>query len=151
MICSVHWLIEKPATGLGHVIAETPSCALLKVGLKRKMRVVACNLPLEPMSTSASPAPKTDLPGCCSAASITPSNVGVEPNGPAQRSVPKFDGSNNHCSETMPIVPSSPIEISGSLVPCGSKSGVMLKADFGAALVREGTMTAINNVTIAVV
>jgi len=51
----------------------------------------------------------------------------------------------------MPIVPSSPIEISGSLVPFGSKSGVMLKADFGAALVREGTMTAINNVTIAVV
>jgi hypothetical protein len=51
----------------------------------------------------------------------------------------------------MPIVPSSPIEISGSLVPFGSKSGVMLKADFGAALVRAGTMTASNNVTIAVV
>jgi hypothetical protein len=51
----------------------------------------------------------------------------------------------------MPIVPSSPIEISGSLVPFGSKSGVMLKADVGTALVRAGTMTASNNVTIAVV
>ena len=50
----------------------------------------------------------------------------------------------------MPIVPSSPIEISGSLVPFGSKSGVMLKADFGAAPGRAGTLTASNNVTIAV-
>ena len=51
----------------------------------------------------------------------------------------------------MPIVPSSPIEISGSLVPFGSKSGVIVKADFGVALGLAGTLTASNNVTIAVV
>jgi len=51
----------------------------------------------------------------------------------------------------MPIVPSKPIEISGSLVPFGSKSGVMLKADFGAALGFAGTLTASDKVRSAVV
>jgi hypothetical protein len=49
------------------------------------------------------------------------------------------------------MVPSSPIEISGSLVPFGSKSGVMVKADVGLAPGRAGTLIASNNVTIAVV
>ena len=48
-------------------------------------------------------------------------------------------------------MPSKPIEISGSLVPFGSKSGVMLKADFGGALGLAGTLTASNSVTTAVV
>ena len=51
----------------------------------------------------------------------------------------------------MPIVPSKPIEISGSLVPFGRISGVIVKADFGGALGFAGTLTANNKVTIAVV
>ena len=51
----------------------------------------------------------------------------------------------------MPIVPSKPIEISGSLVPFGSMSGVIVNADFGAALGFAETLTASNKVTIAVV
>jgi fructose-specific phosphotransferase system component IIB len=51
----------------------------------------------------------------------------------------------------MPIVPLRPMEISGSLLPLGSKSGVIVKADFVGAVGTAGTLTANEKVTIAVV
>jgi len=49
----------------------------------------------------------------------------------------------------MPIVPSRPIEISGSLLPFGNKRGVMVKPDGEPALVRDGSPTMSESVTIA--
>jgi len=50
----------------------------------------------------------------------------------------------------MPIVPSNPIEISGSLVPFGKVSGVIVKVDVEGPLGFAGNLTANDNVTIAV-
>src|SRR5205814_7419382 len=72
-------------SALGQVMADTPRVKLLTVGGVRKMRVVACNVPVEPKSTSASPPPKTlRWPGSCSAESISPRKVGALPNEPDQ-------------------------------------------------------------------
>jgi len=49
------------------------------------------------------------------------------------------------------MVPSSPIEISGSLVPLGKISGVIVKADYGVVAGLAGTFTASSSVTIALV
>ena len=59
MICEVQWakLLEKSA--FVQVMADTPSWVILVWGLKKANRVVACNVPVEPMSTSASSPPPT--------------------------------------------------------------------------------------------
>src|SRR5512132_2118546 len=72
----------------GQVTAATPSVAATNGLLTRKTRLVSCRVPVEPKSTSASPPPRTLRPGCCSAASIIPRYVGVEPVGPVHRLVP---------------------------------------------------------------
>jgi hypothetical protein len=55
----------------------------------------------------------------------------------------------SHWSETMAIVPSLPIEISGSLLPLGNKSGVVVKLGGGVAPVRTGNTTASKSVATA--
>src|SRR6185437_2361821 len=130
MICLVQPLmLTLPDVPFGQLMADTPSWAFLKVGLYKKMSVVAWSVPVEPRSTSASPAPKTLLPGCCSPASMMPWKAGVEPNGPVHRFVPNWPGAglNNHCSPTMAIAPLAPIEISGSLFPSGRVRVVLEK------------------------
>src|SRR5260370_2522744 len=127
MICAVQFFALKLGMAFGQEIAETPSWALVNAGFTRKMSVEACSVPVlvVPISTSASPPPKTRLPGCCSAASITPWKVGVEPKRPGQRFVPDL----SPLSPTIPIVPSAAMEISGSLFPSGRNSGVLVKAN----------------------
>src|SRR5512146_749414 len=106
MIFSVHLLMSKLLEfPFGQEIAETPSLKLLKVGLNKKISVEACSVPVDPRSTSASPLPKTSLLGFCRAASINPWKVGVDPNGPVHRLVPKKFGSNSHCRPVTAIVP----------------------------------------------
>jgi hypothetical protein len=82
---------------------------------------------VDPKSTSASPLPNTDFAGCWSAASIKPWKVGVDPNGPVHRWVPKKAGSNSQWSPTIAIVPFAAMEISGSLSPSGRINGVLEK------------------------
>jgi hypothetical protein len=88
-------------------------------------------VPVEPMSTSASPPPKTVLPGCCSPLSISigPLRVGgVEPNGPVQRLLAK--GGRNQLRATTAMVLSFPTvltAISGSLFPVSVSNGVLEK------------------------
>src|SRR6185437_3013948 len=57
---------------------------------------------------------------------------GAVPNTPVQNRVPNDAGSNSHCSDTMALVPSGPMEISGSLLPLSRSSGVSVK--LGAAV-----------------
>src|SRR5215469_16097053 len=126
MTCCAHAITENVGeAGLGQLMADTPVFDL-DCEFSRKMSVVACSRPVEPISTSASPAPKMVLPGCCRAPSITPCAVGADPKGPVQSCVPNEAGSNNHCSETIPMVPSLPIDISGSLLPLVSSRGVVV-------------------------
>src|ERR1700752_2156801 len=101
------------------------------------MSVEACSVPVDPMSTSASPPPKIRLPVCCSAASITPWKVGVEPNGPVHRLVPLMSQPN----PTMPIVPSPAMEISGSLFPSGRNSCVLEKVRLPLVVALNATTT----------
>src|SRR5215469_5221767 len=122
-----------PATGGGQVMADTPICAPL-MGFARIIKVVICTLPVEPISMSASPAPNTVLPGCWSLLSTMPLNAGAVPKIPVQRAVPKEAGSNSHCRETTPIVPSPPMEISGSLLPSVSSRGVSVNVGGGLAV-----------------
>src|SRR5215467_13460084 len=101
MTCCEHAVTENVGeAGLGQLMADTPTVAL-KILFNRKMSVVACIRPVEPISTSASPAPKMVLPGCCSAPSMMPCAVGGDPNGPVQSCVPYEAGSNSHCNDTM--------------------------------------------------
>src|SRR5712692_9987023 len=123
IIFDTQLLATNPDVGFGQAIAETPICSLTNGGLTRKINVVACSVPVEPKSTSASPPPKTRLPLRWSAASIAPSSVGVEPNGPSQRLVPKSSQS----SPATAIVSLPAILISCSLLPLVRRSGVLLK------------------------
>src|SRR5712691_10041347 len=112
------------AVGLGQVIAETPNWKVVTVGGVTKMRVVACRVPVEARSTSASPPPNTLRgPGTWRSESTSPRKAGVEPNGPDQRCV------TNSCqdSPTIAMVPSARTLISGSLVPSGRSNCVFVK------------------------
>src|SRR5215469_4380236 len=127
MICALQSLL-KPDAALPQVIAETPSCPWpLSVEFPRKIKVVMWRVPVEPKSTSASSPPNTVLPGCCSAASMMPWKVGFEPKGPVHRLVPNcMSDASPKLSPTIPIVPFAAIEISGSLLPSGRESGVLV-------------------------
>src|SRR5436305_11248855 len=114
-------MVEVP---LLQVMAETPTVNDLTVGGVRKIKVVACRVPVEPKSTSASPPPKTSRrPGSWSAESTTPRKVGVEPKGPDHRLVPNV----SHDSAVMAMVPFGWMEIAGSLSPSASSNGVLEK------------------------
>src|SRR5438128_7129228 len=119
MIFAVQVEIENPAdAGLGHVIAETPNVADLNGGLMKPRSVLACRRPVEPMSTSASSAPTTVLPGLTNPVSMPPCNVGTEPNDPVQSRVAKSSTElRSHGSPVIAIVPPAPIEIAGSESP----------------------------------
>src|SRR5207253_10211771 len=120
MICEVQWarLLEKSA--LGHVMADTPSWVILVWGLKKASRVVACSVPVEPRSTSASSPPPT--PGAREV-SISPWNTGVCPKDAFQALVANWV----HEIETKTVVPSAPLESSGSLPAPGRISGMLTK------------------------
>src|SRR5437762_290912 len=79
------------------------------------------------MSKSASPLPKTILPGCRKPESSSPWKVGVAPNGPVQKCVPKKLGLNSHCSPVTATVPSLATATAGSLSPSGRSNGVLEK------------------------
>src|SRR2546425_4354990 len=79
------------------------------------------------MSKSASPLPKTILPGCRRPESSSPWKVGVAPNGPVQKCVPKKLGLNSHCSPVTATVPSLATATAGSLSPSGRINGVLEK------------------------
>src|SRR2546428_7548134 len=79
------------------------------------------------MSKSASPLPKTILPGCRRPESSSPWKVGVAPNGPVQKCVPKKLGLNSHCSPVTATVPSLATATAGSLSPSGRSNGVLEK------------------------
>jgi hypothetical protein len=108
-------------------MADTPNLAPLKVGFNRKINDEAWSVPVEPKSTSASPLPKIVLPDFCKFASTKPRKVGVEPNGPVQRCVPKKLGSNSHWSPVTASVPLAETEIAGSLSPSARVKGVLEK------------------------
>src|SRR6266478_725894 len=88
MICAVQLLALDVA--VGQVMAETPIWARLKTGLIRKISVVAWSTPVEPMSTSASPLPKTCFPLFCRVASIKPPQVSAEEGGVEQPLEPGY-------------------------------------------------------------
>src|SRR5438876_2683807 len=105
-------------------MAETPTVNDLTVGGVRKISVVACRVPVEPKSTSASPPPKTSRrPGSWSAESTMPRKVGVKAKGPDQSLVPNV----SHDSAVMAIVPFGWMEIAGSLSPSSRSNGVLEK------------------------
>src|SRR5437899_218397 len=127
------------AVGLGQVIAETPSWKLVSVGGVMKMRVVACRVPVEARSTSASPPPKTSRrPRTCRSESTSPRKAGADPNGPDQRWVTN----SFQDSPTIAIVPSARTLISGSLVPSGRSNWVFVKVRLPLAVAPLATCTA---------
>src|SRR6266404_3593701 len=79
------------------------------------------------MSKSASPLPKTILPGWRKPESSSPWKVGVEPKGPVQKCVPKKLGLKSHCSPVTATVPSLATATAGSLSPSGRSNGVLEK------------------------
>src|SRR6516165_8748989 len=93
MICAVQLLMSKLGeTAPGHVIAATEISALRNGLLIGKTIVVACSVPVEPKSTSASPPPNTTAnPALVSALSIAPWRFGVKPKLPVYSCVPPGD------------------------------------------------------------
>src|SRR5579859_2694319 len=81
MICAVQLAKVLEVSACGQVIAETPNCLMCVTGLKKKTRVVACSVPVDPRSMSASPPPPTPF---WILASIGPWKVGVVPKVPFQ-------------------------------------------------------------------
>src|SRR5947209_19872645 len=115
MICAVQLLMSKlDEFAPWHVIAATEICAARKGLLTGITNVVACSVPVEPKSTSASPPPNTTAyPALVRALSIGPCRFGVEPKSPVQSCVPK---GNNQPNDV--IAMKCPLNaISGSL-PC---------------------------------
>src|SRR6266540_5799845 len=98
---------------------------LLKPEFTNIISEVACSVPVEPRSTSASPLPNTVFPAFCKSASSKPRKVGVDANGPVQRWVPYELGSNSHCNPVIASVPFAETEIAGSLSPSGTSNGVL--------------------------
>src|SRR5437870_8331793 len=86
MICAVQLLMSKlDEFAPWHVIAATEICAARKGLLTGITNVVACSVPVEPKSTSASPPPNTTAyPALVRALSIGPCRFGVEPKSPVQ-------------------------------------------------------------------
>src|SRR5215472_3414640 len=86
MICAVQLLRPKLGeVALTHVIAATEISAAWKGLLTGITNVVACSVPVEPKSTSASPPPNTTAnPALVRALSIAPWRLGVEPKSPIQ-------------------------------------------------------------------
>src|SRR5438046_2703431 len=118
MICAVQLLISKlDEFAPWHVIAATELCAARKGLLTGITNVVACSVPVEPKSTSASPPPNTTAyPALVRALSIGPCRFGVEPKSPVQSCVPK---GNNQPNDV--IAMKCPLNaISGSLLPAGN-------------------------------
>src|SRR5438552_7787866 len=126
MICEVQSpgtanMVEVP---LLQVMAETPTVNDVTGGGVRKIKVVACRVPVEPKSTSASPPPKTSRrPGSWSAESTTQRKVGDYPKGPDHRLGSNF----SHDSAVMAMVQFGWMEIAGSLSPSASSNGVLEK------------------------
>src|SRR6266516_622399 len=120
MICEMQWAKLPEKSALGQLMADTPSWVILVCGLKKANRVVACRVPVEPRSTSASSPPPT--PGAREA-SICPWNTGVCPKDAFQALVANWVQE----SETKTVVPSVPMESSGSLPPSGRISGILTK------------------------
>src|SRR6266576_5448635 len=115
MICAVQLLMSKlDEVAPWHVIAATEICAERKGLLTGITNVVACSVPVERKSTSASPPPNTTAyPALVRALSIGPCRFGVEPKSPVQSCVPK---GNNQPNDV--IAMKCPLNaISGSL-PC---------------------------------
>src|SRR5437016_8584704 len=122
MICAVQLLMSKlDEFAPWHVIAATEICAARKGLLTGITNVVACSVPVEPKSTSASPPPNTTAyPALVRALSIGPCRFGVEPKSPVQSCVPK---GNNQPNDV--IAMKCPLNaISGSLLPAGNSNGV---------------------------
>src|SRR5713226_4868403 len=148
MICDL-----QPAGMLGaesvnpvQVIAETPSWKVVSVGGVIKIKVVAWSVPVEARSTSASPPPKTcRWPVICNAESTSPRNVAVPPNGADQRCVTKC----SQDSATIPSVPSARMRNSGSLLPSGRNSAVLVKFRLPVELFAN-TTTAATHTTITI-
>src|SRR5712691_2809913 len=151
MICAVHCETENPGVaGLGQVIAETPNAAAVKGLLTNARSVVACNRPVDPMSTSASSAPRTVLPGWISPRSTPPRRVGDEPNGPVQSRVAKSAAeARSHGRPVIAIVPSNPIEIAGYESPLAVFSCVVEKVVAPAAVGSASAETRASIGTIA--
>src|SRR2546429_659585 len=123
MICAVQLLMSKlDEVAPWHVIAATEICAARKGLLTGITNVVACSVPVEPKSTSASPPPNTTAyPALVRALSIGPCRFGVEPKSPVQSCVPK---GNNQPNDV--IAMKCPLNaISGSLLPAGNSNGVL--------------------------
>src|SRR2546430_3966284 len=119
MICAVQLLMSKlDEVAPWHVIAATEICAARKGLLTGITNVVACSVPVEPKSTSASPPPNTTAyPALVRALSIGPCRFGVEPKSPVQSCVPK---GNNQLNDV--IAMKCPLNaISGSLLPARSE------------------------------
>src|SRR5215472_8599536 len=125
MICAVQLLMLKLGeVAPGQVIAATEICAARNGLLIGITRVVACSVPVEPRSTSASPPPNTTAnPALVSALSIAPWRFGMELKSPVQSCVPK---GNNQPKDVIAI--KCPLNaISGSLLPLGNSNGVFEK------------------------
>src|SRR5215472_11091000 len=104
MICAVQLLMSKlDELAPGQVIAATEICAARNGLLTGITSVVACSVPVEPRSTSASPPPNTTAnPALVSALSIGPCRFSVEPKLPVQSCVPLGA---NHDNEVIAIKP----------------------------------------------
>src|SRR5215472_5734591 len=122
MICAVQLLMSKLVeVAPGQVIAETEICAARNGLLTGITRLVACSVPVEPRSTSASPPPKTTAnPALLRALSIDPWRFGVAPKLPLQSCVPLGA---DHDNEVIAIKLALDA-ISGSLLPKGNSNGV---------------------------
>jgi hypothetical protein len=85
-------MLKFGAVAPGQVIAATEIRAFLNGLFTGMTSVVACIVPVEPTSTSASPPPKTTAkPALVSALSIAPWRFGVKPKLPVYSCVPPGD------------------------------------------------------------
>src|SRR2546428_13648374 len=103
------------------VIAETPNRAALKGGLIKAINEVKCNVPVDPMSASASSPP--NCPETIPLSGI-PWNAGDEPKAVFHTFVPNVIQE----SEVNTVVPSGPIATAGSLLPLFSSNDVFENA-----------------------
>src|SRR6516225_11324910 len=115
MICAMQLLMSKLGeVASGHAIAATETCAARNGILTGITSVVACSVPVESRTTSASAPPNTTAnPALVSALSIGPWRFGVDPKSPVQSCVPLGA---DHDNEVIAMKPPSNA-ISGSLLP----------------------------------
>src|SRR5215469_6248317 len=125
MICAVQSLTLKSGeVGSAHRMAATEICAARNGLLIGITIVVACNVPVEPRSTLASPPPNTTAkPAFFRALSIAPCRLGVVPKSPVHSCVPLgADHDKAFIAIKLPLK-----AIPGSLLPKDSVKGVMTK------------------------